>query len=536
MQEYYVIVSRDNFIKLIKFGKFQSFIYYMVDVKESDLEVKLKEKINKVDFLSGEEEEIIILKINNKNTEANIEEWYTVKIENVQRYYLLSEKSKLFYTTKVSSKFKYEIFYENTNLLYDIEEVKEIIDMRRGQEILLKQFDLKDDFDNGFNEVFLKEVRNYLKSKNYLKLDYESFEFDVLSYRRKNKFIPTDLSYIYDLMIILVLKDRKEETVNRFYGEGIPIENSKTSKLLNEEKNLNLLGYIKFMKNSTDENVKKFFSSLGEHQLVKGLLFLKFRDLKENNNLEGIKEYIETFVPEYRKEVILALSYIGIIFGYEKLRDYYYYSIDCFVDPINKNAMKDCIKEESLKVSLSESVTKNSGNKNIKLPLENIRKTKNEELEKEKDIIGGIFSVEKNRTNGYSRKKIQNDIHEHQKMLKESLNDKNSIISLKNYEVEPKVIGDKILKKLKKKNSELKVSYNIKSIKIKSNKGMIIDLKKNQNVEKITIYLNYISELNNKEKIRTFKQCGFKYNKDKLTLTLKEDYIFDEKFFENFEL
>lgn len=454
MKKYYAVISKESFIKLRKFGRVRGFEADMLDTAEDNIEIKLKKILYKIDFLSGEEEEIIILKINNKHTENNIDRWYEIKIENVENYYLLSNKAQQFYLSKISSKLNFELF-PNKNILNDLEQQKEIEDMERGSEILLKQFGFekrnilnKNILDKEFNV----NLRLFLKSDNYLEVKYENYYFDLLSYRRKNKFKKEDVSYIHDLMILLHLKDRKIEKVSRFNSGEIQLESSSTHKLLENNKKENLLEYINFIESSEDEKIKIFIEKIEMKNLIIGALFLKFKENKENNNMDEIKKYIKLFSTTYKEELIIALYFIGLVFGYEKLRDEYY-------DYIGYSSVID---EDTIvkKLFKNEEITKEK-NKGFQKSLLKIGDNHN-------DIIDIIFEIMKIKNNNLKKVKNSKSVsikNKNKTIINISLKNSNIEINLKNMkEIEKnKKIIEESLKQVNKR--ELKLKYDEKTKK-----------------------------------------------------------------------
>jgi len=328
--KFYTVLSRDEFIKLYRFGHI--FINYSYLIKEKDnKDEKLLELFSRLPF--EYEEGYLILKIetNTPHSFDSVPLVYNLTIEEIISIYTLSNKAKDFYTTKVVSKIKYQI-YPSQTLLNNILEYKEKEDMKQGINILAKVFDFMDinKLDNTFGNKFLNSYINLMKKDNcYLNNNYNDFYLDLLLYKREDKFQKEDISYIYDSIIIIILKEKKEKKYINIFKQGQfknqILKNVKTYEYLNENKKETLFELIDFIyKEKENEILKKFFEKISISEFIAGTLYLKIKDLLEEKQYEEMEKLIDSFSSRYKKELSISLYLIGIIFGYEHLYEYYY--------------------------------------------------------------------------------------------------------------------------------------------------------------------------------------------------------------------
>jgi len=369
---YKTVISRDEFINLYRFGMININRNFLL-IDSDDIENNLIELFKILSF--NEASNYLILTILDKfyNKSFN-KSTYSLNLQNMKRVEVLSEKAERFYRTKVNSKITYYLT-EYTNILPEIEKYYELNNMKRGVEILFEQFDIP---KNIIEKDSTNELLTFLlKKNNYPHDTYQKFEFDLLSYNRKNKLKKEDVSFIYDLMIISILQDRKSERISKFKQGLLNLNSSSTYKILNEIKNKKLIDYLSFIHESNDENIKKFLKKISFENLIIGSIFLKIKSLlydKEANQeyWNDIKIIVSTFKEKYAIELGKALHLIGLFFGYRELYDDYY-------NFLNK-------KEEEIKDKIEISEKDNIENILEKLKLEKAEAEKKlEKLQSEKD-------------------------------------------------------------------------------------------------------------------------------------------------------
>ena len=135
---YYTIISRDEFIKLYRFGSIGISSNYLLDDDEN-IETSLIKlfKILPLEY----EESYLILKIDDKidSSFETIKIIYNLNIAKVKSVYVLSSEAQHFYKTKVNQKVNFQITSFKT-ILEQVMKFKEKQDIDAGINILSKQF------------------------------------------------------------------------------------------------------------------------------------------------------------------------------------------------------------------------------------------------------------------------------------------------------------------------------------------------------------------------------------------------------------
>ncbi len=422
---YKTVISRDEFINLYRFGMININRNFLL--KESNnIENNLIELFKILSF--NEASDYLILTITDEfYNESFKNNTYMLKLENMKRVEVLSEKAERFYRTKVNSKITYDLT-EYRNILSTIETYQELNDMNRGVEILFEQFNINSELE--IEENFPKNLLKLIKEDNYLNNAYKNFNFDLLTYRRENKFNKEDKGFIYDLMIIAILKDRKDERISKFKQGLLHLDSSPAYTTLNEQKKEKLIDYISFIVDSDNENIKKFLEKLGKENLIIGSVFLKVKNLLENkeenqNYWNDVKCVIDDFNKEYPTELKMALYFIGLIFGYKELYDDYY----------------DFIKDKKEKAKLEEEV-----------------QAKAKELQSKKEALAK-FQSEKDNSETKAKEELEKLKSEKDSKIKE-LKEKNNIA-----EKEKAKFKEEVQAKAKKLQSEKEALEKLKSEK-----------------------------------------------------------------------
>jgi len=411
-KNYYTIISRDEFIKLYRFGNIKVSTNFILN-NDKNIENKIIElfKISSFEY----EEGYLILKVIEENIAIDldlltIKTVYNLELKHIQSVYVLSNQAMEFYKTKVNSKINFQICPFD-NILKQVSDFKEYQDINQGINILSEQFDFmnREEIDIRLGSDFKSD---FLKSDDYLSLDFKDFYLDLLSYKRENKFTKDDIGYIYDLMVIALLKQRKPESINKFKQGLLRLDGSPAYQILDANKKETLFESIKFIQEIDDENIKKFTDNITFNHLVSGAIFLKMRKLlleRDENTQQQLLNIVDNFSSKYKDSLSMALYLIGLVFGYKNLYEDYY-------DFIELEIFKDA---ESNRIELVEQ------NKNINLvELEDKIKTlKDDKIKLNKDLVNTNKEFEEL---SLSNEKIKDE--------KELLNEKYELLS-KKYEL-----------------------------------------------------------------------------------------------------
>jgi hypothetical protein len=388
----YTIISRDEFIKLYRFGSIKINSNYLLDDNEN-IETRL---IKLFEILPLEyEESYLILKIDdmvNKYYDfEKIQTIYTLNIEKIKAVYVLSSEAQHFYKTKVNQKVNFQITPFKT-ILTQVIELKKNQDIDEGIKILSKQFqfinkkDIERKLDNRFRDKFLK-------LKDYLSKDFENFYFDLLSYKRENYFPKDDIGFIYDLMIITTLQKRKTETITKFKQGELKLDKSLAYQKLNNNKKETLFENIEFILTTDDKAIKKFINNIDTTPLISGAIFLKIKyllkeDNRDKNTWPEILKIVDSFSNKYKDELSIALYLIGLFYGYQNLYNYYYnfLKLDMFKDSENTSVEVIEKKEENLTDKKFKALKEE--NKKLILELEKIKELSNKStIQNNRDIV-----------------------------------------------------------------------------------------------------------------------------------------------------
>ena len=367
--EYYTIISRDEFISLYKFGNINintNFIILNSDNRVNEI-IKL---LNYMPF--SQDEDYLILKFKDDDCLVGecfneIKTIFNLKIKKIKDVYTLSEKAQYFYKTKFNKRINFQII-PYKNILIEVTNFSAIKDMNLGIYIIFQEYKLaikeKIEFELGDD---LKE--SFLTIDSYLETNFKNIYLDILFYKRENKFEKEDVGYILDLIIVTILKERKYEIINKFKQGELKLNNSPTyNNIINSNKNT-LFEYIDFIKKSDDENIKKFLDKINISILISGAIFLKIKYLLINKNAKykyEINKTIADFKDLYFNEVSISLYLIGLVFGYKGLYDDYYnfINLDIFIKEktsFNNNVKANKIEKIDIRNLIEEKNSLNNG-------------------------------------------------------------------------------------------------------------------------------------------------------------------------------
>jgi hypothetical protein len=360
--EYYTTISRDEFISLYKFGNININTNFII-LNSDNMVNEIIKLLSYMPF--SQDEDYLILKFKDDDCLVGegfneIKTIFNLKIKKIKDVYTLSEKAQYFYKTKFNKRINFQII-PYKNILVEVTNFSEIKDMNLGIDILFEEYDLgnkeKTELELGYD---LKE--SFLAINNYLETNFKNIYLDILFYKRENKFEKEDVGYILDLIIVTILKERKDEIINKFKRGELKLNNSPTyNNIINSNKNT-LFEYIDFIKKSDDENIKKFLDKINISVLISGAIFLKIKYLLLNKNAKykcEINKTIAEFKDLYFNEVSISLYLIGLVFGYKGLYDDYYsfINLDIFIKEktsFNYNVKANKIEKIDIKNPIEE--------------------------------------------------------------------------------------------------------------------------------------------------------------------------------------
>jgi len=430
MNKKYTIISRDEFIKLYKFG---SLLLIESQIIDEDIE-----KIRNLEKLLKElpfDDEFGFLIIKFSFLKKDFKNLYSLDIKNLETIYCLSESAKEWYSIKFNSKIRFRVI-EHLNI-EQVKEFKELENIKKGSEVIFKMFEnsleKRDLIESELAEISLsKFLLNFYKTQNDFQFEYKNFYFDLITYQRENKFKKEDVSFFYDLIILVLLKERKDINLKLYKSGDFNLKKYRSYQLLEDNKQNNLYEYIKYIKNSKDKKIQAFISKFYSFEdLVIGAIFLKIRELlneddgRKSGYQNEIGRLVDDFKDEYRQELSIAFYLIGSLLGYSKLYDDFYDAEDLniFKEEVNKEIneidilrienqeLKKIQEEKNSKIvelKKAQEIAKKEKiefEEKLKKELEKLRLEKDTEIKKLKEAK---INLEKEKTVKEINKPIQN--------------------------------------------------------------------------------------------------------------------------------
>lgn len=322
----YTIISRDELIKLIKFGTIYQGINSIFD--EKNRYSKIEELLKALPY--DDELGFVIVEFTYDETSSfdSIRILMKLNIKDIISIYCLSNQALNFYKTKFNPNIKFKLF-ENLKLIENINKYKVIEDKKKGVKALSEIFKLEIKSNQDIlDEKYIQELLDY-KEIGYLEQEFKSFYHDMFCYERKNSFFKEDIGFLCDYRTILAVKDRKnkENLGNDTYTKKL-LENysqEKNNKLQKITENFSLK--IQESKSSDEEKIKLI------NYLKSGIIFLKSKSLldpenREENYWDDFLNLINEFKKDYPEETKTSLWYLGAFLGYKYLYDDYYKQLD----------------------------------------------------------------------------------------------------------------------------------------------------------------------------------------------------------------
>ncbi|MEA2018300.1 MAG: hypothetical protein U9N59_07620 [Campylobacterota bacterium] len=354
----YTIISRDEFLKLEKFGQIHINENYVFDDKNKDNSIK-----KLLSFLPYDDEYgYLILEFikEEENNFFNQKVAVEVSIKNILNIYCLSENGLNFYKTKFNPKIKFKL-YSKYEAIEEVNIYKSIEDKTKGFKVLFEIFNFSE-LEDKYNNDYIKRLINY-KNSNYLKQSYDNFYFDMFSYERKNNFSKEDIGFFYDLRVMKKLEKR----------DNIEIFLSGNLKGIQKPEDINikdksLFDIITDTINSINKTDKKSNEKKEEiiNNLVTGAIFLKSQKLldpekRENSYWILFVELINRFKHDFEEQTKIALYYIGVHLGYKYLYEDYYNFLDLSIfNDNNEITLESTNNEEKLQLELKELKNENN--------------------------------------------------------------------------------------------------------------------------------------------------------------------------------
>lgn len=335
--KYFTIISRDEFIKLINFGRIYLTSGYIIDEKSKD------DNLKKLFTHLPCDDDICFLVISFKYTIEH--DFFTTRtlielnIKDIFNIYCLTERSLDFYKSKFNPKIQFKL-YPNTTINEDFKLYKTIQDKLYGIRALFEIF--KFDISRCQEECskkYIEEILEY-KENDYLKQEFKSFYFDLFCYERKNSFLKEDIGFLCDLRAISFLK--KREDIASFLSGNLNFR--KDDDETNRDKNIYDL---------VKENIEKINDDERKRHFIIGAIFLKSQKLLNTDKRDvgywgAFIELINKFKEDFFEETQIAICRLGIFLGYKYLYDDYYEQLELniykelnYTDEVS-NTAQDC--------------------------------------------------------------------------------------------------------------------------------------------------------------------------------------------------
>lgn len=324
----YTIISRDEFLKLIKFGTIYQSINYIVE--EKNQQKVISEILKSLPYDDPFGYVVIEFTYEESFSIAQMQILVKLNIKDIINIYCLTNEALDFYKTKFNPNIKFKLF-ENHELIKEVDSYKLIEDKKKGIEVLFDIFKLKlKDVNEKFNTEYISKLLSY-KENNYLNQEYKKFYFDLFCYERKNSFYKEDVGIIADIRAISKMRDIRKEKEVFLSGNYSGLSNEKDRESLKSTLKTLVIDSIDKVNKSdkkTDEEKKETIKNL-----VIGAIFLKSQKLlntesKEENYWESFINFVNEFKEEFLEETKEALWYLGAFLGYKYLYDDYYKQLD----------------------------------------------------------------------------------------------------------------------------------------------------------------------------------------------------------------
>jgi hypothetical protein len=396
----YTIISRDEFLKLIKFGTIYQNINYIVE--EKNQQKVISEILKALPYDDPFGYVVVEFTYEENFSISYMQTLVKLDIKDIINIYCLTNEALDFYKSKFNPNIKFKLF-ENQDLIKEVNFHKLIEDKKQGIEVLFEIFKLNlKDVNEKYNDNLIKELLEF-EENNYLEQEYKNFYFDLFCYKRYNSFYKEDIGFLSDIRALNQMVDirlQKEIFLSGTYTNNI-ITNKEKNAI--ELKLINIISKYIEMSNKNDEKTEEEKKETIRESVI-GAIFLKSRQLlntesREENYWENFENLINEFKKEFLEETKEALWYLGVFLGYKYLYDDYYNFSNFNI--FKENDLSDVLineKEEDLENSIqnnnvdSENIQdKNSSNQSnlinqIKEENEQLKKQLEEKVQSEKEL------------------------------------------------------------------------------------------------------------------------------------------------------
>lgn len=378
----FTIISRDEFLKLIKFGNIYQTINYIVD--EKNQQKIISEILKSLPYDDPFGYVVVKLTYEESFSISHMQTLVKLDIKDIINIYCLTNEALDFYQTKFNPNIKFKLF-ENQELIKEIDSYKLIEDKKKGIQALFDIFKLNlKDINEKFNAEYISELLNY-KEKNYLEQDYKNFYFDLFCYERKNSFFKEDIGFIADIRAISKMQDIRKNKEKFLSGNYSNLSNEKDREKIDLTLKILIIDSIEKVKTSdkkTDEEKNETIRNL-----VIGAIFFKSQQLlntesREQNYWESFINFVNEFKEKFLEETKEALWYLGVFLGYKYLYNDYYNFLDLNIFKENELNNLSTNEEESEELSKKETQLESHIKNNVS--------NNNLDIESTQDILVGL--------------------------------------------------------------------------------------------------------------------------------------------------
>ena len=324
-----LLITREEFIKLIKFGEIKMCINSVIGFNGQELTSILSYKSfdDELGFLILDFKSRIEVLAHNVCC-------FDLKIDDIEEIFCLTPKALNFYKSKFDSRIDFQLLNDVDNVINQVNVNQVVNDRKKGIEVLYEIFQVEKSnqsikfSSSDFNDDLINKILTYQKD-GYLKQPYKSWEFDLFCYERKGNFLDNDFSFVLDLRTLSILKHRKLEDINLFYSQNL------NDRLLRNGESVQNMSPLDKLLDTYKESIKnnpKLTSDQKkelEETLLVGGIFLKAKTLLEPENRKTdswteFLNFVRIFIDKYQYETIKALFLLGVYLGYKNLYDDYY--------------------------------------------------------------------------------------------------------------------------------------------------------------------------------------------------------------------
>ncbi len=317
----YIVLERDSFIKLYKFGELNVALERLI--KSSELSSSEKPAVIAMNVLNSkvpyfeQDHEILILKISIERIllKEELSTTILVKLSDVQKVFPISEEAARFLVGRFDPQIKIQrpIFEE---LFLELKKDRDWKLRVKGYEALKTIYKIDESLLHLVKEEIDKGVKDRI---NRIKIkDDDKYLAQVIRFNRNPVFPNGSINYFFKAGFIYVeLKGGAEED----------FEVASLNKELHREeeiKKLNLLDAIEvFKKRDYGKILLQYFESKYETLDVLSIttFFLHFKDTlnKNNNDLRSINQQIHVLIESKPKEAAIVLYMVSMLFSFENL-------------------------------------------------------------------------------------------------------------------------------------------------------------------------------------------------------------------------